>query len=142
MAKNHQDHYKVINLTGIPYDGTPFGNRVETYQWEDHHSPTLSLLFNACESIMDYLNEDDSNVVVIHCNAGKGRTGTLICCYLLFSGFADCAQNAITYYGWKRIRSGKGVTQPSQIRYIFYFEKVLQGKILGPKPLKLTKVLI
>lgn len=47
---------------------------------------------------------------MVHCNAGKGRTGTLICCYLLYAGLADTAKNAICYYGWKRFKNGIGVT--------------------------------
>ena len=97
--------------------------------WKDHHAPTLRLLFEACKIISSYLSENDANAVFIHCNAGKGRTGTLICCYLMYCNFVKSAQDAITYYGWKRLRSGKGVTVSSQVRYIFYFELALAGKV-------------
>ena len=91
LKERHQDNYWVYNLSGIPYDHAPFNGKVSIWQWEDHHSPTLRLLAEACQTIKEFLNQKEENIVVIHCNAGKGRTGTLICCYLLFSGFADTA---------------------------------------------------
>ena len=57
-----------------------------------------------------YLIGDVKNVAVIHCNAGKGRTGTLISCYLMYSGLSDNAVDAMKYYGWKRFSHGRGVT--------------------------------
>jgi len=45
----------------------------------------------------------------VHCLAGKGRTGTVICCYLLYSQrFNNCAE-ALEYYMKKRFRIDGGV---------------------------------
>ena len=112
LEDNHKDKYVVINVSGKQYDTSPFNGMVLEESWEDHHSPTLLLLTHVCRSMFNFLSKDPENVCVVHCNAGKGRTGTLICCYLLFCGFADCAKNAIAYYGWKRFKHGLGVTQP------------------------------
>jgi hypothetical protein len=44
----------------------------------------------------------------------------------------DNAKDALTYYGWKRFRHGRGVTQPSQVRYVYYFEQVYKRFIKAP----------
>ena len=43
----------------------------------------------------DYLAEDPSNVIAVHCKAGKGRTGLFIASYLLHCGFCRNANDAI-----------------------------------------------
>jgi len=50
------------------------------------------------------------NIIVVNCNAGKGRTGTSISCFLIFSGLFNNFIEAMTYYGWKRFSNGRGVT--------------------------------
>lgn len=66
--------------------------------------------------------------MIIHCLAGKGRTGTIICCYLLFCGRLKTVQDALEYYGKKRFHSeGLGVNQPCQVRYVEYFFRMLNG---------------
>jgi hypothetical protein len=50
----------------------------------------------------------------------------------MFSGLADNAKDAMTYYGWKRFSHGRGVTQPSQVRYVYYFEQVYKRLIKSP----------
>lgn len=37
----------------------------------------------AVRRMHDWMLEDERNVIVIHCKAGKGRSGTMCCCYLL-----------------------------------------------------------
>ena len=75
---------------------------------------------------------DPNTVWVVHWNAGKGRTGTAIAWFLLYSGLSKTAEDAIRYYGRKRFWHGLGITQPSQIRFVRYFELVLKGIVKSP----------
>ena len=68
------------------------------------------MLFEVCSHMLHYLCENDTNATVVHCNAGKGRTGTAISSFLIFSGIADNFLEAMIFYGWKRFSNGRGVT--------------------------------
>jgi phosphatidylinositol-3,4,5-trisphosphate 3-phosphatase/dual-specificity protein phosphatase PTEN len=57
-----------------------------TYEWEDHKTPSFDLLFIICQQVAVFLTGDDERVAVFHCNHGKGRTGTIICCFLMYIG--------------------------------------------------------
>jgi len=53
--------------------------------------------------------------IAIHCKAGKGRTGIMVICFLLFSehDFSDKSNypmNAMNYYNAKRTMNKKGLT--------------------------------
>lgn len=140
LNKNHDRKYLVLNLSGCEYDYSKFSHQVVDFYWTDHHPPPIELLFRGCRVIHEWLHQDIENVVAVHCKAGKGRTGTLICCYLLFSGAFLNAQDALLYYRRKRFSKGGGVTHPSQIRYVHYFEEILKGSIKAPLVKQLSKI--
>lgn len=138
LNQQHPGQYWCYNLSGITYNYEKFENRVQDFPWEDHHAPSLDLLFQACQHMYSWLMEDPRNVVAVHCKAGKGRTGTLICCFLLFSGRFANPTDAMDYYRLRRFSLGGGVTHPSQQRYIHYFHQVLTAHIKSPS-LKVLK---
>jgi len=82
---------------------------VESYEWADHHSPAMVVLFKSCQSMFEFM-KIDHNVVSVNCNAGKGRTGTSISCFMIYSGLAANFVEAITFYGHKRFKTGRGVS--------------------------------
>lgn len=65
-----------------------------------------------CCAYVCALLADPENVVAVHCNSGKGRTGTGICALLLFAGFFNNVDDCLKFYGQRRFTCGKGVSQP------------------------------
>lgn len=139
LDEKHPGSYKIYNLSNRTYNTNKFKGEVASFEWEDHHAPSLLVLFKICWDMYNYLL-NPNHVVVVHCNAGKGRTGTSIAWFLIYSGLAKNAQDAIRYYGRKRFSTGLGITQPSQIRYVRYFELVYKGIIKSPSMCSLKKV--
>ena len=130
--KRHPNHYKVYNLCeeNCYPDNTFYAQGF--YPFQDHEAPPLDLIYPFCEDAKKFLDESEENVVAVHCKAGKGRTGTFISCLLLYLNVFDTAQQCLGYYGMMRSEDGKGVTIPSQIRYVYYFEKIIKNKMKFP----------
>ena len=99
LDTKHPGHYKIINLSNRKYDYGKFKGKVDSYWWEDHHAPEMTVIFEIWYEIYSYVNKSPDNVAVIHCNSGKGRTGTAIACYLLYSGLFTTSDAAIDFYG-------------------------------------------
>ncbi|CAN1322530.1 Phosphatidylinositol 3,4,5-trisphosphate 3-phosphatase and protein-tyrosine-phosphatase PTEN1 [Linum perenne] len=120
----HGEHYKVYNLCiEESYDPTHFHNRVETYPIDDNHVPPLPMIKLFCESVDSWLSQDPKNLAVIHCMAGKGRTGLMVCVYLVYCGMTS--EEALQLYASKRTTNNQGVSIPSQRRYVEYWASVL-----------------
>ncbi len=62
----------------------------------------------------------------MHCRTGRGRTGVVICAYLLYAKLASTADDALLLFATKRAHNVKGVTNPSQVRAVHYFERLLK----------------
>ena len=83
------------------------------------------MMYDFCNDAQQFLDADERNVIFVHCKAGKGRTGVMICAYLLYTGAITDPSICMAFYGMKRTTDGEGVTIPSQRRYIDYFSSVL-----------------
>ena len=139
--KNHPKKYLIFNLSGIPYDSEKFNNSVINYQWPDHKAPPLYDIFNIILQAYTYLGKDKENVICVHCLAGKGRTGTICCALLLYGKLLKSSQEANDYFSTKRFKElNKGVQEPSQVRYLTYFDTMLNSQKFKGLELKMFEI--
>ncbi|KAF5017915.1 hypothetical protein F66182_10120 [Fusarium sp. NRRL 66182] len=156
--------------TGYPDDAV-YG-RVRHYPWPDHHPPPFRLVPMIMASMRNWLHggelsggritEDgrprssnneavdvaqrdkkrESRVVVVHCKAGKGRSGTVSCSYLIAEeGWRP--EDALARFTERRMRPrfGAGVSIPSQLRWISYVERWTRGsKRYTDRPIEIVEI--
>lgn len=73
-----------------------------------------------------FQEQKNQNVIVVHCKAGKGRTGTMICALLVYAKTCANLKEAMRLFGEARSLKGSGVTIPSQIRFLAMYEQFLK----------------
>ncbi|KAI0490028.1 phosphatases II [Xylaria cf. heliscus] len=141
---------------GTGYPDRLVYNRIRHYPWPDHHPPPFRLVPMIVASMRNWLsgndldadvsdaaqhksklatqvidalkNKKNERVVVVHCKAGKGRSGTMACSYLI----AECgwtSEQATARFTERRMRPnfGPGVSIPSQLRWLTYVDRWTKG---------------
>ena len=80
---------------------------VEHIPLHDHNPPKFHQIDQFCSIIHKWLEEKPNNVAAVHCKAGKGRTGTMISCYYLYSNKYDNPFDAMEAFSCKRCKDSK-----------------------------------
>ena len=126
LKGHHGENYWVFNLCAeISYNPGLFDDHVSLYPFNDHAPPMLVEVARFCEEVAKWMEKDPKNVIAIHCKAGKGRTGVMLCAYLLWAREYTKAEEAMAFYGVARTENGRGITIPSQQRFVRYFESLV-----------------
>ena len=150
LDTKHPDRYKVFNLCSEKtYDTSFFHDRVERVLIDDHNVPSLEQMQEFITTVKEWLGSHADNVIVVHCKGGKGRTGTMICTWLIESGVFTSAANSLDYFGNRRTDTNvskkfQGVETPSQSRYVGYYEwmKNNGGQLPEKVGLRISEVVI
>ncbi|ODV59854.1 putative phosphatidylinositol-3,4,5-trisphosphate 3-phosphatase [Ascoidea rubescens DSM 1968] len=130
---HYQNNWLIINLRGENpgYNDTDVNNKILHFPFADHQPPPFHLLPKIVQSVKNFLNKSDKNIILIHCKAGKGRTGTIVSC-ILISNHNFSYSNSLNLFTQKRMRSGfgDGVSILSQRRYIKYYYNYVKSSSL------------
>ena len=147
MDAHHAGHYMLFDLClERAYDAVLFGGRVTHYKFQDHGVPTISNMFRLCRGVDEWLERHSDNVVAVHCKGGKGRTGTMVCAWLLFKYSDATPKEAIDLFALMRTNHSasqmyQGIETYSQRRYVEYFHRFLRDpKLLRTPPFKAMRI--
>lgn len=125
--KYHPGSCRIFNLTDQLYQYPQLEDIVVCHSgWIDHHAPPLTHLIHLVFTVSEYLSTNPANVALIHCRAGRSRTGTVIACLLLYCKLASCPKDAVLMFNLRRSEQ-PSLKLPSQLRLIEYFHQMLQN---------------
>lgn len=158
LDSKHNENWAIWEFRG---EGTGYPdelvyNRIRHYPWPDHHPPPFRLVPLIMASMHNWLHggsldgtqpatsteKDPKRVAVVHCKAGKGRSGSMTCSYLI-SQEGWKAEDALTRFTERRMRPmfGAGVSIPSQVRWISYVDRwAKHGKIYRDRPIEILEI--
>eukprot|EP00041_Stephanoeca_diplocostata_P027023 m.738032 g.738032 ORF g.738032 m.738032 type:complete len:887 (+) comp23098_c1_seq85:181-2841(+) len=133
LTEKHGASFMIINVAEKSYPSDGLNNQVLDFGWPDHMAPPMDRLCGCVQAMDGWNRSDPSNVVVVHCKGGKGRTGVVIAAYMLQSKVFLDAERAMLHFAFKRFK-GKdptkiGITGQGQRRYVHYFKRVIEGKL-------------
>ena len=136
LDSKHGENWAIweFRAEGTGYPDEEVYGRVRHYPWPDHHPPPFRLVPMIMASMRNWLREEGGKgdkkgrVVVVHCKAGKGRSGTMACSYLISECGWEPAE-ALARFTERRMRPGfgQGVSIPSQLRWVGYVDRWTKG---------------
>ena len=86
----HADCFLIYNCTTECYYPIEFfQGKVCRIAVEDHNVPTLKAIVAFCRECDEITRRAPETVIAVHCRGGKGRTGLMVCAWLLWKG-ASC----------------------------------------------------
>ncbi|RMD44800.1 hypothetical protein DV735_g380, partial [Chaetothyriales sp. CBS 134920] len=128
LDKKHGQDWCIFEFRaeGTGYPDSEVEGRVHHFPWPDHQPPPFAI-----------------RVAVVHCKAGKGRSGTVATAYLI-SEEGWGREDALQRFTARRMRAGfgQGVSIPSQLRYVGYVDRWANqlGKKYVDRPVEIVEV--
>eukprot|EP00049_Salpingoeca_infusionum_P009864 m.167733 g.167733 ORF g.167733 m.167733 type:complete len:927 (-) comp14467_c0_seq3:247-3027(-) len=149
LTSRHGDKFMVFNVSDKAYNISKLRHQVLDFGWPDHMAPPIERLCSIILSMDSWLSADPENVAVVHCKGGKGRTGVAIAAYIFYKRLFSRAEDAMSLFAHKRFSKGlgsetdAGISNPSQRRYVEYFQDVVEGVWpVVPHPLRIKSILL
>lgn len=112
-------HFWIINLNVQSYDETLFDSKVDFLPFPNHCAPRISYFQDVVKRIINHYQSDPDMTIFCHCNAGRGRSGSVFCAYALQEKIFPTVARVLAEL--ETTRAIRCITHPSQIRYLHYY---------------------
>lgn len=157
LDKKHGKDWAIFEFRaeGTGYPDSEVYNRIHHFPWPDHHPPPFAIIPNLMAAMRNWIQRLDETdkvdaeekkkkrVAVVHCKAGKGRSGTSATSYLISEEGWD-RDEALQRFTARRMRAGfgNGVSIPSQLRWVGYVDEWTNklGKKYVERPVEILEV--
>lgn len=140
LDATHPDKYAMVNLCDErDYSNADFPRAAAVWRFPfaDHHPSTLAAMHEFCRRTKRFLDADEKHVIAVHCKAGKGRTGVMICAYLLYAAVSTDPEQSLHFFRSARTTDLDAVNNPSQEAYVR-----LYARLLAAPPAAVPKLLV
>ncbi|XP_067938302.1 cyclin-G-associated kinase-like isoform X2 [Watersipora subatra] len=147
LETQYKDRYYVYNLTPRSYDIRKFNQRVEHCSCPPKSkTPPLELLFRLCKNMHSWLKKDPENIVVIHCEDGRGLSATVAGALLAYSKsltspvqiMGMCVERRLN----RHVPQKEMTPDPSQFKYLEYIGQISNGLVPHRRAIQLLHVTI
>ena len=144
LNARHPSRYMLWNLSERQYDYTKFNDQVIEFSFPGFPAPPLDRLFEICNSLFGWLSADLSNVAVLHCQTGTGRSVVVAAAFLAWVGYKTRDPVEALRLVAARIGAPRpsALVIPSQVRTLSYVRRLLRDELPSPAPLILERVIL
>lgn len=159
LDSKHQVEWSIFEFRaeGTGYPDSEVYNRIHHFPWPDHHPPPFAIIPALMASMRNWIqgepldemadektgNARKRRIAVVHCKAGKGRSGTAACSYLI-SEEGWRKEDALQRFTDRRMRVGfgNGVSIPSQLRWVGYVDRWANymNKLYVERPVEVVEI--
>ena len=97
MVNKFLEGYKIWNVSEYSYNTSAFNDQVIEYISTGYPNPSLIELFTICKKMVSWLEADNRNIVVIHCQKSRTRRALVLSCLLYEMGKHPHPNSGLTF---------------------------------------------